>query len=303
MNLAGRSHISCRDSLSNLPAMPPDGHLKGHVGGAVVLGYVETALFEHRFWLQILGDHARFIRDALSPTESLEVEQAEAFVKRYDNLLQRAREPLTSSELIHLSQTADKYTSRLREFKLHLLRRHLTSDIRIQLPPTFINHMVNELEEYQRILCALVAGDIPPPAHPVHHHVVWLADAMGHSVILESMADPVERQIREKSHAFATQFEAFYLKAVEVAGYLRTHLAEFPALERLNQDVELEMKLFREFLHELEEMEIDASLLSSFGPLLPDHMAREECYYLLKLAETTAITPPACDPAKPRTSS
>jgi hypothetical protein len=29
----------------------------------------EEALFEHRFWLQILGDHARFILNALSPKE------------------------------------------------------------------------------------------------------------------------------------------------------------------------------------------------------------------------------------------
>jgi hypothetical protein len=272
------------------------------IGGAVVLSYVETALFEHRFWLQILGDHARFIRDALSPTETVDIEHANAFVTRFDELLQRASQPLTRSELVQLSQAADRYTARLREFKLYLLRRHLTSDIRLSLPPTFINHMVNELEEYQRILSALVTGDVPPPVHPAHHHVVWLADAMGHSVILEDMVDPVEGQIRAKSHEFAKQFEAFYLKAVEVAGYLRTRLADFPALERLNRDVELEMKLFREFLRELEEMRLDASLLAGFGPLLPDHMAREECYYLLKLAETTKISPPACDPAKPRTS-
>ena len=29
----------------------------------------EEAVFELHFWLQILGDHARFIHDSLSPTE------------------------------------------------------------------------------------------------------------------------------------------------------------------------------------------------------------------------------------------
>lgn len=29
--------------------------------------FEKTAVFEHRFWLQILGDHARFIFNSLSP--------------------------------------------------------------------------------------------------------------------------------------------------------------------------------------------------------------------------------------------
>ncbi|GAB6889346.1 DUF2935 domain-containing protein [Geobacillus stearothermophilus] len=38
------------------------------------------------------------------------------------------------------------------------------------------------------------------------------------------------------------------------------------------------------------------------SPLMADHMAREECYYLQKLAETTGeVKAPACDPTKPRT--
>ncbi|MFC0297543.1 hypothetical protein [Geobacillus jurassicus] len=36
--------------------------------------------------------------------------------------------------------------------------------------------------------------------------------------------------------------------------------------------------------------------------LMADHMEREECYCLQKLAETTGeVKPPACDPTKPRT--
>jgi hypothetical protein len=40
----------------------------------------ETALFEHRFWLQVLGDHSRFILYALSPKESSEIQTAEQFI-------------------------------------------------------------------------------------------------------------------------------------------------------------------------------------------------------------------------------
>jgi hypothetical protein len=37
---------------------------------------------------------------------------------------------------------------------------------------------------------------------------------------------------------------------------------------------------------------------------MADHMAREECYYLMKLAESTEVVKaPYCDPTKPRTKS
>ena len=49
------------------------------------------------------------------------------------------------------------------------------------------------------------------------------------------------------------------------------------------------MTLFKCFLHELEELELSAQALGTFSPLMADHMSREECYYLMKLAETTLI--------------
>ncbi len=37
---------------------------------------MEVALFQHRFWLQILGEHARFIHNDLGLKESREIEKA-----------------------------------------------------------------------------------------------------------------------------------------------------------------------------------------------------------------------------------
>ncbi|NNU84056.1 DUF2935 domain-containing protein [Geobacillus sp. BMUD] len=62
------------------------------------------------------------------------------------------------------------------------------------------------------------------------------------------------------------------------------------------------MAIFQSFLHELEDMELNQEVLGVLSPLMADHMAHEECYYLQKLEETTGeVKPPACDPAKPRT--
>jgi hypothetical protein len=102
------------------------------------------------------------------------------------------------------------------------------------------------------------------------------------------------------SKGFTKHFEQFYIKAVEISGYLRTQLDQFPALSRFNNQVELEILLFKEFLRELEELEMTDQVLGTLNPLLLDHMAREECYYLAKLAQVLEVTYPDCNPTKPR---
>ncbi|MCQ6279288.1 DUF2935 domain-containing protein [Bacillus sp. EB600] len=256
----------------------------------------KTARFEHRFWLQILGDHSRFIYEALAPLQKVEIEQASNFIRVFDTLLEHAN----SRDFIQLTAQAEIEVIKLREFKLELMRKHLVGKIKIHLSPTFLNHMVNELEEYVRILKHLQDGQVPPIYHELHHHLVWLLDAAGHSEAIASNLDGVEKKLREKSESFTKNFEAFYLKAVELAGYLRTNLTTFPALSKMNSDTQLEIKLFQNFLDEIEDLRLSHQALGTFAPLMADHMLREECYYLIKLAESAKLDPPNCDPGKPR---
>ena len=48
----------------------------------------EITLFEHAFWLQILGDHSRFILNALSPKETDFIDKANEFINLFDYLLE-----------------------------------------------------------------------------------------------------------------------------------------------------------------------------------------------------------------------
>lgn len=258
--------------------------------------FERTARFEHRFWLQILGDHSRFIYEALAPVQRVEIEQSATFIQVFDTLLEQAN----TTDMMQLTAKAESEVINLREFKLELIRKHLIGKIKIHLSPTFLNHMVNELEEYLRILKHLKAGQVPPVYHELHHHLLWLLDAAGHSEAISCNLDGVERSLIEKSNSFKQKFEDFYIKAVELAGYLRTNLTTFPALLKMNLDTKLEIKLFQNFLHELEELELSNQALGTFAPLMADHMSREECYYLMKLAESVNLDPPDCDPAKPR---
>lgn len=259
--------------------------------------FEEVASFEHQFWLQILGDHARFILDSLAISQQEDSKRAKQFQQVFDTLLRKARE---QTDLSSLTLEAEEYTLEFREFKLSIIRRLVADKIKIHLPPTFINHMVNELEEYLLILSYLKNKKTPPIFHELHHHLVWLLDAAGHAGAISDTLDPTEKQLKFKSDLFVKQFEDFYLKAVELSGYLRANIDSFPALTKMNKDVEIEIELFRGFLAEIEEMGITKQMLSTFSPLMADHMMREECYYLMKLAQSTNKAKPDCNPTKPR---
>ena len=266
-----------------------------------MMDYEHTVLFEHRFWLQVLGDHARFIHSTLAPKEVHEIEQAQYFINTMDALLARARQSIKTQEVLDLSCQALEESQRIREFKLGLVRRHLVGEIDIGLPPTFINHMVNEVEEYIRILNSLVRRELPPPLNPLHHHLLWLPDAEGHAAGIASDLDSVERDLIAISEAFMHQFDDYYTKAIEFSGYTRTCLKDFPALSRFNKQVEEEILNFKKFLRHIEQLILSNKALGALTPLFPDHMAREECYYLIKLAEVSEVKMPDCDPTQPRT--
>lgn len=274
-----------------------DWYVYFFLGGVFMNGEFEkTARFEHRFWLQILGDHSRFILDALAPVEKEEIDKAASFIQIFDTLLGQVK----TVEILQITVKAEAEALKLREFKLSLIKRHLVGKIKIHLSPTFLNHMINELEEYLRILEYLKTGNMPPIYHELHHHLVWLLDAAGHAGAISSNLDGVEKRLKEKSDLYTKHFEDFYLKAVELAGYLRTNVTAFPALDKMNADAILEIKLFQNFLHDIEELELSAQALGTFSPLMADHMTREECYYLMKIAESTKKEMPNCDPTKPR---
>ncbi|TLS37537.1 DUF2935 domain-containing protein [Pseudalkalibacillus caeni] len=262
--------------------------------------YIKTAIYEHRFWLQILGDHSRFIHSALAPNEKANVKQAKQFIVLFDQLLEDSRKSVNHQSLLELSKKAYDAAGRLREYKLAIIRNLLIGKLSIHLTAVFLNHMVNELDEYIRILSYLVHEKAPPKQHEVHHHLLWLLDAAGHAGAISDSMNRTETKLKTKSLHFTQQFEHFYLKAVEIAGFLRANLNDFPVLERFNESVNIEMKIFKTFLRELEEMGLSKQLLSTLTPLMADHMAREECYYLNKLADTSTVSPPGCDPTKPR---
>lgn len=266
----------------------------------VIRNIKELALFEHSFWLQILGDHSRFILNALSPTETCFVQQADRFINSFDDLLHEARKPISNEKLHELNYKAYSAATEIRKLKLSILSKQIEEKININLPPTFINHMLNELEEYICILNDLIKGNISV-TRDIHLHMLWLLDGVGHADSIASTLDMTQKELIKKSKEYSKLFTNLYLAVLEYRGYTRTNICEFPALRKLNVDASEVMNCFKKFLKELEVGILEKEVLGTLSPLMADHMFREECYYLTKLAMVAGTKHPACDPTKPRT--
>lgn len=264
------------------------------------LNYEAAAIFEHRFWLQVLGDHSRFIMHSLSPAEKEAVKKARGFIEAFDRLLCEAHQQPGGARLADLTAAAAECTRELRCFKLELLSRHICDELKTNMTPTFFNHMVNELEEYLRILKCLLAKEPPPLWHPLHHEILWVSDAEGHAATIAAGLDMTEKALQETSQCFAKTFRDLYGKALEFQGYLRTGIDRFPALDRYNHQVDKEVRLFSCFLEKLRTLLCAKKALGRLMPLVPDHMLREECYFLIKLAQVAETKCPDCDPTRPR---
>lgn len=260
--------------------------------------YARAAHFEHLFWLQIMGDHARFLMQMIPVGNHDDIQRAYQFRSLYDQLLEQVRKSPPEDILSNLTEEALQATLNFRTFKLYLLAKGLEG--KLHIATTFLSHMVNELEEYLRIINSLQSGKVPPVGNPLHYHLLWLLDGVGHAAAIAGSLDMIEKKLINKSREFQNAFENMYLKAVELAGYLRTGMERFPALSRFNQEAALEMKIFKSFLEEILKLELNGELLGELMPLMADHMVREECYYLLKLAQSAHIKTEECDPIKPR---
>jgi hypothetical protein len=176
----------------------------------------------------------------------------------------------------------------------------ITSDLKSHLPPTFYNDMLNELEEYLFILNSLMNGQNPLQG-ALHYHMLWLSDAVGHASSISSNLDMVEKDYTGRAYEFEVQFQKLYIKSLMLNGYLRTQLEDFPALNRLNEQARDAITDFMGFLENIRDQRMDQKVLGIMMPLMADHMAREECYYLWKLSESTKnIRKPDCDPTRPR---
>lgn len=246
-----------------------------------------------------MGDHARFIKGSLNPDQANSVLVAANFIEVYDRLLEKTRQLPSIKE--PLLKEVLQITLSFRDFKRELLADRLRNMPVTSLAPAFYNHMLNELEDFLRVLADIEAGT-EGPGSILGQHLLWSLDAAAHAAALGAGLDKVEYRLRNIALNYETSFDHLYLKIVEITGYYRSCPPSVePVLEAYNGEM---TEVMREFMKYLENLRIGITQHKIGGrllPLHPDHMYREECYYLHKIAECQpGIAIPDCDPGRPR---
>jgi len=252
--------------------------------------------FENQFWLQVMGDHMRFIHNALPPREDEFAQQAEHFITLFDTLHAQSAEYLPDIAAKRFFKTAFDSVQQARAFSLSILHRQISSGCPVNAAPAYINQMVSEAEEYLRILSLREAGG-KNNMHPVHHHLLWLMGFSLQADIINANLDATERELIRACHRFMHKFDSLYLKSIQLMGFLRTGLMEFPALSRMNTEVKELIRSFAGFLLDLEKSLENREVLGPLGRLQVNHMYREICYYAAQLSESSQTESPACGAA------
>lgn len=234
---------------------------------------------EHRFWLTVMGEHARFVFYALSPAETGEIERVRLFIKAFDALLAEGENGADAG----FAKKARKAASDFYRFLLQHLALALSSRLSTALSASLINHMVSETAEYLALLDAFPFGKTVFPA--IHHHMLWLFGSREHAAAVGGSLDPTERETVLTCGEFERQFDTLYLRSVCLRGFMRTELTAFPALDRLSFEASDDAGRFRTFLEGLRDSRKSGEILGSLPPEAADHMAREEDYYLRKIQE------------------
>lgn len=242
-----------------------------------------SILSEHRFWLQNLAEHARFLFYAIAPNEQGELRRLQTFILDFDNLLGVSNRGLSAGELDALQQNACKETQLFKACKLELLAVALSGRLNMHIPILRINHMLNEDEEYLAMMDSFRQGKVPM-YYPIHYHLLWLSNAAVQAGEIASGLDRAENELLERAQTYETLLKNLFLKAIELNGLTRTKLNTFPALEALHVQAEKTVSALEGFLENLNRLRSDGSVLGCLNPLIISHMMRECAYYRLKLS-------------------
>ncbi|MBZ4647290.1 MAG: hypothetical protein PWR27_999 [Petroclostridium sp.] len=250
---------------------------------------MSNAAQEIFFWSGIMRDHGEFQLITLSSREPQYIITSQYFKNAFISLRNEAEKLLEKPTCPAVKELISRVIPVLVNFinyKRLLVRKLLECDIELGLPPTFINHMINEAMEFYRTLC-MIQTNIPrnTTAGNILLHKIWLPDAAGHAAAIASDLDATETILIKEAENFKNTFEHLFIKATELGQMLERTNLNNGSLEWLNEQVEKNIEDFIHFLSKIRDLRKKCKAMSTLKPLFPDHMIREEQYYLSNIKE------------------
>lgn len=239
-----------------------------------------------RFWTGIMRDHGEFILTSLSYNEQEAIRLANYYKEAFSVLHEQSKniaENDTAAFNQLLSQSMNLLLNFI-NFKKLLLARQLTCRLDTSLPPTFYNHMINEAMDFYNTIVRIQSNVQPNRLlENLELNKLWITDAAGHAAIIASDLDPTEKIFINEAQEFEKVFNWLSLKTEELSKMLvRTGLSD-GSLELLNEQAIKKLEEFTCFLARLRDLKARCKVLGILKLLIPDHMIREQNYYLQEL--------------------
>lgn len=245
---------------------------------------------EHRFWIEILQDHAYFVRDHLSVTEKDAIRNAQSYIDAFQSLYAKLHvlDPnggYDNPSYVAFAKEAWPVASGYFQFEGSLQRARIANQVNLNLSPTYLNGTLNENQEYLRLLGYMAQGQLPPPLPLVDLMDLWLEDQLGHAILLINVLDPAEGGLRARAEHYLEAFRLLFGQNEIIRGYLRFSPPGIPIQLRLARETIVAVNGFYEFVLEIIKLYRSTALLERTTLRFLEHHLPETCYFIRKLAD------------------
>ncbi|MCL2285352.1 MAG: DUF2935 domain-containing protein [Firmicutes bacterium] len=229
------------------------------------------------FWTYILAEHAMFQANAFSYKEEKYIAEAEKFHNTF-SIYNQAISANRSIDLHALENDTVSFIS----FKKKIIADLLQHSVLINFSPSFINHMVNEADEF---LSILRFGTCPAKTeNPTLYIKTWLADASGHASTLSAFLDLVETPTIRRAQSFENIFDNLGKKASEMS-MIGENTQVNLNVELLKEEVTETLNDFIQFCITTGQL-LDKKQIMAAGALsseITNHFVNEHHYFLHKI--------------------
>lgn len=256
----------------------------------------------NRFWLQILGDNALIIHNALSPNDTENARRARAFTDLFDALALRANQDLDANQTALINKDAYQAAQDLRRFFLQILRKSLTEEFHLDLKPVLINGFVTETEIYLDHLNAFMHNR-QPTFNMIDEEIFWLLAFTFHSRYIADNVGYYQREYREKAREYSSTIYEFWSASVELKELSRIGTEDFPMAREHHMAVVNVLNEYYELLTSLVALQQRQELPGSMSLLYMDRSRRMVCHFLKQVSVFLGTQAPDCDPYAQRISS
>jgi len=244
---------------------------------------------EHLFWLEILQDHAYFVRDHLSPSEKESVKAAQQYIQLFTELIDQFKKiprasPYTDEAMVKFAQSVWPVAQGYFTLEGTLQALRIDNKINLNLSPTYLNGTLAENQEYLRLLAAWSQGKNPAPLPLIDLMDLWLEDQLGHVTLFQDLLDPIELLPSRQAEEYSTRFRMYIVQNHHLKGYLRFKEPGFARQREFAYEVGKTTLEMNHFVYTMVMKYQQNKLLNKSTLRFLEHHFPETCYFIKKLS-------------------